>query len=55
LRAALERLLTVPDPDRYAAQVANLRAARAARLPDALAPSYRAMLTRAFGFLAGPG
>jgi glycosyltransferase involved in cell wall biosynthesis len=55
LRAALERLVTVPDPDRYAAQVANLRAARAARLPDALAPSYRAMLTRAFGFLAGPG
>lgn len=42
------RLVERPDPERYAAQVAALSKARAARLPQALAPAYGALVAGAW-------
>ena len=42
--AALRRLATAPDPDRYAAQVAAITRLRTSRLPAQLAPAYRSHL-----------
>ena len=46
MQATLERMITAPDPVRYAAQRAALARARAARMPAALAHRYRAILER---------
>jgi hypothetical protein len=55
LLGTLETLVTAPDPARYAAQVEALRRARAARLPDAVAPAYARMVQANFPFLANAG
>ena len=45
---AIEDILTAADPQRYAAQVANLAAARDSRLPVALASRFRALVQQGF-------
>ncbi len=53
MQAALERMITAPDPARDAAQRAALEAARAARMPAALAARYREIVARRFPGLTG--
>lgn len=55
MQAALERMVTAPDPARYAAQRATLARARAARMPAALALQYRAIVARRFPALPTGG
>ncbi|HKY18147.1 MAG TPA: glycosyltransferase [Rhizomicrobium sp.] len=43
----IKTIASKPDPDTYQAQVSALRASRAARLPDALVPTYRGFITSA--------
>jgi glycosyltransferase involved in cell wall biosynthesis len=55
MQAAAERIVTMPDPARYAAQVEALRRARDARGIPALAGRYRALASAGFpGLLDGP-
>jgi hypothetical protein len=54
MRAVIEHLVVQPDPARYAMQVAAMRRARDARLPDALARDCRGILTRGFPRLFAP-
>ena len=52
MNTVLERLLLDPDPPRYATQVQALTSMREERLPERLAPRYRAMMLINFPFLA---
>lgn len=51
MRSRLEALLADPDPARYAAQVAALRAERDRRTPDTLAETYRRIIHSNFPWL----
>lgn len=55
MQAALERAVTAPDPARYARQRANLERAREARMPEALARRYRAIVETQFPRLLAAG
>ncbi|MBX9702333.1 MAG: hypothetical protein K2X74_23045, partial [Acetobacteraceae bacterium] len=48
MQAALEAIVQAPDAARYARQRANLARAREARMPDALARRYRAIIEAQF-------
>lgn len=48
MMAAIDAILTRPDPARYSAEVANLRSARARRSPDATARRYASLLAGFF-------
>lgn len=48
MSAVFDDIMTRPDPVRYAAQIEALRCARAARMPEALAQDYRAIVARGF-------
>lgn len=48
MHGVIEDLLNNPDPVRYARQVAAMRRARDARMPDALARKYRDIVLREF-------
>lgn len=53
VHAAIARLASAPDAQRYERQVANLRRLRASRLPEAQALEYRRLVDTAFpGLLA---
>jgi hypothetical protein len=53
VRAAIARLASAPDPQRYDRQVANLRQARTSRLPTSQASDYRRIVEAGFpGLLA---
>ena len=53
VRAAIARLASAPDPQRYDRQVANLRRARSSRLPASQASEYRRIVEAGFpGLLA---
>jgi hypothetical protein len=46
--AAVARLASAPDPQRYERQIANLRRLRTSRLPETQAPDYRRLIDAAF-------
>jgi hypothetical protein len=48
VRAAIARLASAPDPQRYDRQVANLRQARTSRLPASQASDYRRIIEAGF-------
>lgn len=48
MRAAVEAIVSGMDAARYARQVAAMQALRVTRTPEALAPTYRAVLEREF-------
>jgi glycosyltransferase involved in cell wall biosynthesis len=54
LTAAVEQLVAVPDPGRYAGQVGALRRARTARGIEALSAHYRATVAQGFPGLLEP-